>query len=319
MSADRRLEGDMIKPRALRPGDGVALVAPASPFPKADFERGVAELRRLELEPVYDESVFDRRGYVAGEPDVRARAIRRAWRDPSASAVLGVRGGYGSVQVLPLLDPQEAREARKPFIGYSDLTSVLIYLTSVCGIVCFHGPTLCGRLAQQDAGYDESTFVRSLMRAEPLGEVQGPAVETVKAGDAAGVLLGGTLTQILASLATPFAFDPPVDYVLFVDEIGERPYRIDRLLTQLRLSGLLRRASAIVFGELPGCDEPTGAPTARGVVADVMADFAGPVLFGLPSGHASAPALTLPLGVRARVVAGVRPRLVIEEPAVEAR
>ena len=131
------------------------------------------------------------------------------------------------------------------------------------------------------------------------------------------MLVGGTLTQLLASFRTPFEFDPPAGHVLFIDEVAERPYRLDRMLTQLRLSGWLARASALVFGELPRCDEPAdGGVTARGVVARVLADFPGPVLFGLPSGHTTGACLTLPFGVRARVVAGSRPAVIIEEAAV---
>jgi muramoyltetrapeptide carboxypeptidase len=130
------------------------------------------------------------------------------------------------------------------------------------------------------------------------------------------MLVGGTLTQLGASLGTPYAFDPPPGCVLFLDEVGERPFRIDRMLTQLRLAGILGRASAIVFGELPRCDEPGGAVTARGMIADVLRDFSGPVLAGLPSGHTSGPTLTLPFGVSARVVAGGRPVLVVDEAAV---
>jgi muramoyltetrapeptide carboxypeptidase len=130
------------------------------------------------------------------------------------------------------------------------------------------------------------------------------------------MLLGGTLTQLLASLATPFAFDPPAGYVLFLDEVGERPYRLDRMVTQVAQAGLLARAAAVVIGELPKCDEPAGEPTARAVMSDLFADFPGPVLIGFPSGHTVGPAMTLPFGVTARVVSGPRPRLVIEEAAV---
>ena len=131
------------------------------------------------------------------------------------------------------------------------------------------------------------------------------------------MLLGGTLTQLLASIGTPYAFDPPAGHVLFLDEVGERPYRLDRMVTQLAQTGILARAAAVVIGELPRCDEPSGDPTARAVMADLFAAFPGPVLIGFPSGHTSGPAMTLPFGVTARVVAGPQPRLVIEEAAVE--
>jgi muramoyltetrapeptide carboxypeptidase len=138
----------------------------------------------------------------------------------------------------------------------------------------------------------------------------------VKSGEASGPLLGGNLTQILASLSTPFAFDPPSGYVLFLEEVGERPYRLDRMIIQLRQSQLLGRASAVIFGELPRCDEPSGQPTARGVVAELFAESPIPVVVGFPSGHTVGPAMTLPLGVRCRVVADARPRVIVEEAAV---
>lgn len=306
----------MLKPRALRPGDRIAVVAPASPFDLREFEAGAAELRALGFEPVHDDRVFARRGYVAGDSALRADAIRRAWADPAIAAVIAVRGGYGSAQILPRLDPDEARRARKPFIGCSDVTAILTFLTGACGLVAFHGPMLEGRLARGEAGYDRESFVRALCRAEPLGEMATPELETVRPGDAAGPLAGGTLTQLVASLGTPFAFSPPDGHVLFVDEVGERPYRLDRMLTQLAQAGILARASAVVFGELPDCDEPGGDPTARAVVADVLREFPGPVLFGLSSGHTTRPALTLPLGVRARVLGGATARLIVEEAAV---
>ncbi|HTL43436.1 MAG TPA: LD-carboxypeptidase [Vicinamibacterales bacterium] len=307
----------MRRPRALRSGDRIALVAPASAFARDDFDAGAAELRRLGFEPVYEESVFARHFYTAGDASTRAGAFRRAWTDPSIAGLIAVRGGYGSMQILPLLDRTEIRAAPKPFIAYSDNTSLLAWLTTGCGLTAFHGPMIEGRLARGEAGYDLDTFTRAVMRAEPAGAITHPALEVLAPGEAAGMLLGGTLTQLAASLGTPFAFDPPRGHILFIDEVGERPYRIDRMLTQLRQAGLLARASAIVFGELPRCDEPGNAgPEIRTIVADVLADFPGPILFGLPSGHTNGACLTLPLGVRARVVTAPSPAVVIEEAAV---
>jgi muramoyltetrapeptide carboxypeptidase len=306
----------MRKPRALRPGDRVAVVSPASPFKREEFEAGLAEIRSLGFEPVFEESVFARQGYVSGAAAVRAAAFTRAWAEPEIAALVAVRGGYGSVQLLPLLDRDAIAHRPKAFIGYSDNTSLLSWLTLKCGIVSFHGPMVEGRFARGEAGYDRDTFIRCLCRAEPAGDIVHPDVETIVPGEATGMLLGGTLTQLTASLGTPYAFDPPDRFVLFLDEVGERPFRIDRMLTQLRLSGILARASAVVFGELPSCDEQDGQPTARSMLAAVMEGFRGPVLFGLPSGHTSGATLTLPFGVRATVLAGPQPRLVIEEAAV---
>jgi muramoyltetrapeptide carboxypeptidase len=307
----------MRKPRALRPGDRIAVIAPASSFARDEFDAGIAELRRLGYEPVYDDTVFARDAYLAGDAAARAAAFRRAWVDADIAGLIAVRGGYGSVQILPLLDPVEIRRTPKPFIGFSDNTSILSWLTTGCDMVSFHGPMLEGRLARGESAYDRDSFTRVLSIDQPAGEITHPAVEALRPGDVSGMLVGGTLTQLLASFRTPFEFDPPAGHVLFIDEVAERPYRLDRMLTQLRLSGWLAKASALVFGEMPGCDEPAqGGVTARTVVARMLADFPGPVLFGLPSGHTTGACLTLPFGVRARVVAGTRPALIIEESAV---
>jgi muramoyltetrapeptide carboxypeptidase len=306
----------MLKPRALAPGQRIGVVAPASPFDHEEFDRGIAELTRLGFVPVFDKSVFERQAYVAGTPELRAAAIRDAWDDPEIAGLMAVRGGYGSAQVLPFLDPHHLRLSAKAFIGYSDLTAMLTFLTMNCGIVAFHGPMVAGRLGRGETGYDRRSFERALCHAEPMGEMTAATLETVRHGDARGVLYGGTLTQLLASLGTPYAFAPPPGYVLFIEEVAERPYRLDRMITQLRQTGLLSRAAAAVIGELPQCDEPSGDVTARAVMADLFADFPGPVLIGFPSGHTTGPSMTLPLGVTARVVADSTPRLVIEESAV---
>ena len=307
----------MLKPRALVSGDRLAVVAPASAFKREEFDRGIAEIRSLGFEPVYDETVFARCRYVAGSAELRAAAIHAAWRDPSIAGLIGVRGGYGSAQVLPLLDKAEARRAGKPFVGYSDLTAILTFLTLNCEMAAFHGPMLAGRLARGAEGYDRASFLGALTRREPMGELAPAGLETIRPGEARGTLYGGTITQLLASLATPFAFDPPPRCILFLDEVAERPYRLDRMITQLRQSGLLARAAAVVLGELPRCDEPSGDPTARVVMTDLFRDFPGPVLIGFPSGHTVGPAMTLPFGVSCRVVGDAHPRLVIEESAVQ--
>jgi muramoyltetrapeptide carboxypeptidase len=306
----------MQKPRALRPGDRVAVVAPASGCARDTFDAGIAELRALGFEPVYDESVFERHaGYLAGTAETRARAFRAAWTDPSIAALVAVRGGYGSVQLLPLLEDLPASPP-KAFIGYSDTTALLSWLTLRHGIVAFHGPMLEARLARGEAGYDRDTFMRCLCRAEPVGPIASPQLERLRPGGASGMLVGGTLTQLAASLGTPYAFDPPDGCILFLEDVAERPYRIDRLFTQLRLGGVIARASALVFGEMTRCEEPGGHPAIRDVLLDLTRGFRGPVLFGLPSGHTSGATLTLPLGVRAVIDANPAPGIVIDEAAV---
>lgn len=307
----------MRKPRPLRPGDRIGIVAPASPFARDGFDRGVSELTRLGFVPAYDDSVFATEStYLAGSGELRAASFMRHWNDSSVSALIAVRGGYGSVHLLPFLDGPSLTSTPKLFIGYSDNTSLLSWLTCACGITALHGPMLEGRLANGAAGYDERSFL-ALIRNGRGVELAPEGLETIRPGQARGPLFGGTIAQLTASLGTPFAFAPPDGCVLFLEDVNERPYKIDRMLTQLRLGGVLGRARALVFGEMRGCDEPGGMVTAREVIARLTTDFPGPVLFGFPSGHTTGPCWTLPLGVDVRVMASPRPVIVIEDAAVE--
>lgn len=314
-----RTRGGLLKMRAARPGSRVGLIAPASPFERTEFDAGVAELERLGFEPVYDDRVFERRGFVAGEATSRVTQLIDLWQRPGVDAVIAVRGGYGSLQMLPALSRLGAPVLVKPLgplVGYSDVTSLHVWMGCCAGVTSIHGPMLDRRLSQGPSAYDPVSFLASL-KPEPMGELRPEGVEVLKAGEAEGPVFGGTITQLVSSFGTPWPFDPPQGHVLFLEEVGERPYRLDRMLTQMRLAGLLARASAIVFGQMPRCDEADGKVTARATVADVLSDFPGPILFGFPSGHTTTPLVTLPLGVHTRVLAGeAAPGLVLEESAV---
>jgi muramoyltetrapeptide carboxypeptidase len=306
----------VIRLRRLKSGDRVALVAPASSFPMEEVPAGVAELARLGLEAVYDESVFDKDRFVAGSVETRVRAILTAWEDPSIAALIAIRGGYGSAQLLPFLDPDVMVSARKALIGYSDITAILS-LYQRYGLTGIHGPMIDRRISKGPSAYDEESFRRVMMSGDPAGDLKPAQLETLHDGTATGILAGGTLTQLMASMGTPWDFDPPHGAVLFIEDIGERPYRIHRMLTQAAQAGIFVKATAIVFGEFPGCDEPGGDPAIRDVLRDFTRDFRGPVLFNFPSGHTIGPTWTLPFGVKAEVVGGPAPALRVLEAAVD--
>jgi muramoyltetrapeptide carboxypeptidase len=231
------------------------------------------------------------------------------------SALLAVRGGYGSVHLLPLLDRARIIDRPKLFIGYSDNTSLLSWLTCQCGITALHGPMIEGRLGG-GAGYDERSFLGLLAGGQRL-ELTPEGLTVVRGGQVSGPLFGGTITQLVASLGTPYAFDPPDGCILFLEEVNERPYRIDRMMTQLALSGVLARARAIVFGEMRGCDEPGGAVTALDAIVRTTRGCSGPIIVGFPSGHTTGPMWTLPLGVSVCVSTHPKPGLLIEDTPVE--
>lgn len=306
--------------RTFRPagrGSRVILVAPASGTTREVVEAGAAELSRLGFEPVWDEDILLRSTFTAGSPEQRARAWLRAMLDDGADAVIAARGGYGSIEILPLIDVERVRESRTAFVGYSDVTAMHSVLGAREGLASVHGAMLEGRLAAGPEAYDPASFLAALS-PEPLGELSPEGLESLIDGVADGPFVGGTLTQILASLETPFAFNPPPGHVLFLEDVGERPYRLHRMLTQLKLTGRLRFAVAVVFGEMPRCDEPGGAVRAKDTVRDALSDFPGPVLFGFPSGHATSPLVSVPLGVHVHVHGGPQPRLVFDEAAAAA-
>ncbi|MCC7007588.1 MAG: LD-carboxypeptidase [Acidobacteria bacterium] len=309
--------GGLTKFRGVPRGAGIALVAPASPFEPRELEAGLAELRRLGFEPLVDEDAFDRHPIVAGTPERRAAQLMRAIADDRTAAVVAIRGGYGSAELLPWLDADAIARARKAIVGYSDITSLHAYLHTHARVTSVHGAMIDGRLSRGEEAYDPRSFVASL-GPTPLGEQSSPALEVMRSGEASGAMFGGTLTQLAASLGTPYAFDPPAGYVLFCEEVGERPYRLRRLLTQLAHAGRLSGASAVVVGALERCDEPGGGITGREVIAEFFDAFPGPVLFGFPSGHTVVPFVSIPLGVEVRVVAAPhRPRVIFEEAAAE--
>jgi len=236
----------VIRLRRLKPGDRVALVAPASSFAPEEIPAGVAELTRLGLEAVWVDGIFHKATFEAGSVETRVDGILKALRDPDVAALIAIRGGYGSAQLLPFLDPEELISSRKALIGYSDITSLLnLYLRH--GLAAIHGPMIDQRLSKGPSAYDVDSFQRVLMSDEPAGELRPPQLETLHAGTATGVIVGGTLTQLMASMGTPWAFAPPHGAVLFLEDVGERPYRIHRMLTQAAQAGPVVNAAGVVF------------------------------------------------------------------------
>lgn len=306
----------MIRPPALHQGSRIALVSPASPFARDEFDKGAEELRRLGFEPVYHDTVFDKGPFSSGPPELRAASFVRAWSDPSVDALMAVRGGWGSMQILPELTGWQPQHRAKLFIGYSDNTSLLSWLTVHCGVTAVHGPMIDGRLSRGSEGYDEASFMKVISGDCAGLELRPDGLVTLQDGDVSGPLFGGNMTLLCASLGTPFAFEPPPGCVLFLEEINERPYRIERLLTQLKQAGVLDRARGIVFGEMKGCQEGEAGLTARFVAEQLAGEFDGPILYGFPSGHTTGPMWTLPLGVGVTVRSGEQPAIVIEESPV---
>jgi len=309
----------VIKPAALRDGDAVAIVAPASNL-KADYlARGVAELERLGFRARYDPGILDKARYTAGDDERRAAELTRAFADPEIKAVWAARGGYGSMRLFRLLDEDLIGQRPKVFIGYSDMTALSLYFYRRFGWVTFHGPMAAKDLAGGEEHYDRETLIKAVTSASPLGEINSNKTEMLHrgaAGKVTGRLLGGCLSLIAAMMGASDELDTRGS-ILFLEDTATRPYAIDRMLQQLKLAGKFDEVRGIVFGEMTDCVQHADQGyRIQDVMADCTADLNVPVMFGLPSGHSPRGNLTLPLGVTATLDAD-RGALSIDEPAVD--
>jgi muramoyltetrapeptide carboxypeptidase len=309
----------VIKPAALRAGDAVAIVAPASNL-KADYlARGVAELERLGFQARYGPGILDKARYTAGDDKRRADELTRAFADPEIKAVWAARGGYGSMRLFRLLDEELMGRRPKVFIGYSDMTALSLYFYRRFGWVTFHGPMAAKDLAGGEEHYDRETLIKAVTSPAPLGEIRSNKTEMLHHGADArvtGRLLGGCLSLIVAMMGAPDELDTRGS-ILFLEDTATRPYAIDRMLQQLKLAGKFDEVRGIVFGEMTDCIQHADQGyRIQDVLAECTADLNVPVMFGLPSGHSPRGNLTLPFGVTATLDTR-RGVLSIDEAAVE--
>ncbi len=297
---------------ALKPGDRVRLVAPASPFEKRKFELGVRRLVGMGFEPVWDRREFTRTGFLAGGDDARAERLERALVEDESQAVWCIRGGYGTARVIERVDLERIRQAGKLLIGFSDVTALMVNICAPGGCVCVHGPviTQLGRVP----GGSVQWLMRIVTRPEAGGRVPLGRVRTLVGGRARGRLVGGNLSVLVSLVGTPW-LPSLAGAILIIEDVGEQAYRLDRLWCQLRQSGSLRGVVGVVVGSLEEC-EPAGRGrwSARSVLDRAVAEWGVPAVSGASFGHIDRN-VALPMGVLAQLDAG-RKSLTLLEPAV---
>jgi muramoyltetrapeptide carboxypeptidase len=317
----------VVKPRALREGDTVGLVTPATYV--ADPDRiALAErtLKYFGLRTRLGRNVRRRSGYLGGSVAERLADLHELFADQDVKGVFCIRGGYGSGQLLDKLDYGLIRKNPKVFLGYSDITSLHLAIHRETGLVTFHGPVVVSAFTE----YTQKHFRAALFSTQPIGAVTNPPdkntlrpghiLRTVCPGRARGRLIGGNLSLVCSLMGTPWEIDTR-GRILFIEDVGEQPYSIDRLLTQLRLAGKLDAAAGIIFGECSDCRPREFQPSfessfSLGEVVDaVLGGLKIPVLYGLTIGHTD-DQLTLPLGVEATLDAD-KGELIIEESGVQ--
>jgi muramoyltetrapeptide carboxypeptidase len=302
------------KPRALRPGDKVGIVAPASNVKREMLEAGCDGLRRAGYEPFYSESILERDLYFAGSAERRARELEDMFARDDIRAIVCVRGGYGSNYLLPAINLKKIAKHPKIFMGYSDLTTLLTWFADAANFVTFHGPMVAKDFAVAD-GVELASWQNAVGGATEWEIGEGSGANPLVAGKAEGILYGGCLSILVAALGTPYDIHTE-GTILFMEDIAAKPYQIDRMLMQLKLAGKLKGVRGIIFGEMLDCRQSsTQDYTLEEVVLRIVGDLGIPVAFGLRSGHVSRANITLPFGVKARLEVGGEVRLRIMESA----
>lgn len=288
----------MIRPRALVPGDRVAVVAPSSRYDRAALLRGAEVLESWGLKVDLPPETAPYR-YLAAPDEVRAGLLAEAFTRDDVAAVMAVRGGFGAARLLGRFDPALGAAHPKIFLGYSDLTVLLSRLQNEAGLVCFHGPMVSSDLARLPSEALEP-FRRFLFGED--GWWKGEGLTGRSPGSASGAFTGGCLSMLATTIGTPYEFDAR-GRVLFLEDIAEPPYRIDRLLTHLLHAGKFDGVAAVVLGTFTNCDPKDEPGVVMQVVDEILGGLGVPVVSGFDAGHYSEGGL-VPMGCEVRVDAG---------------
>lgn len=307
----------MIKPRALRKGDTIGVIGPSSPTPSERIEPSIEKIKELGFNVIAGDSCYGVHGYLSGRDELRAKDVNEMFRNKNIDGIWCIRGGYGTPRILDMIDYELIRMNPKVFIGYSDITALHIAINQKAELVTFHGPMASTELFYDLDNFTRESLIRSIMETEPLGLLNNPndvEIGTLLPGKCEGVLTGGNLSLLAITIGTPYEIDTK-GKVLFLEDIDEAPYRIDGMLTQLRLSGKLNDAAGFVLGNWNNCvaKEPEKSLTLMEVFEEIIAPLGKPTIYNFAAGHCNT-MITLPLGVHVTLDAFTK-ELIIDESA----
>jgi len=302
----------LIKPQKLNKGDTIGLITPASAVSREAFEKSIENLENLGFRVKYSENMRVKKGFLAGTDNQRLTDLHAMFENPDVAGVVCARGGYGSGRLLPHINYDLIKSNSKVLVGYSDITALLFAIHAKTGLVCFHGPVGASEYSDFTTDQFERTLIKGknksvIERPKHWDEIAEPTFELLKinTGTAKGALVGGNLSLMVSMMGTPFDLDFD-DKIVFIEDVGESPYRVDRMLTHLLNSGKLHKAKGLALGVFAGCETQPDDPdfsqslSLREVLEDRLANLNIPVLYGLPIGHIDDNA-TLPFGIEAEL------------------
>jgi len=309
----------MIKPKKLKLGDTIGIVAPGSPTTEEKVEKAYEKLKEMGFKVKLGKSCYSKYGYLAGRDELRAEDLNSMFRDTEVDGIICLRGGYGTIRILELLDYNLIRANPKVFVGYSDITVIHIAINQISNLVTFHGPMAASDLAGDISKFSLESLFNSILHEDFDGNLKNPTEEliTINGGVAEGQIIGGNLSLIASTIGTPYEIDTK-GKIIFIEEIGEEPYRIDRMLNQLKLSNKLQEAEGIILGNFSNCmpEDPDMSLTLEEVIDDLIRPLNKPTLYNLQAGHCD-PNITIPFGVRVRLNADRKEIVVLEKPTLE--
>ncbi|MBF0492293.1 MAG: LD-carboxypeptidase [Deltaproteobacteria bacterium] len=281
-----------LKPLALKKGDLIAVAATASPFDVPEFEKGLVTLKELGFRVTYRKDIFEKRAFLAGTDERRAEELNQHLADPEVRAILFARGGWGTSRILPLLKKDLFEKKPKIVLGYSDLTSLLLYLQKL-GWTVFHGPVVAKGLGENFSDRGKNSLLRAFLQKVALGPISNEGQHFILPGKSRGILIGGCLSLLISSLKTPWELDCE-NKILFIEDINEAPYKIDRMLTHLSLAGKFEGLKGVISG--PFHSKASEEEVYVSILREHFGKLKIPVVYNFPSGHLNN-MLTIPFGV----------------------
>lgn len=310
----------MIKPKGLKIGDTIGVVAPASPTTIDRVEKAYEKLIGMGFKVIMGESCYSNYGYLAGTDDVRAEDLNKMFKNQEIDGIICLRGGYGTPRILDLIDYDLVKNNPKVFIGYSDITALHIAFNQLSTLVTFHGPMVSSDLIGEFSQFSKESLYNSILEGKFQPIIKDPLDEItiINGGKAEGAIIGGNLSLITSTIGTPYEIDTK-GKILFIEEIGEEPYRIDRMFTQLRLSKKLEETEGIILGDFNNCvaesSEYDDSLTLEEIIDQIIKPLGKPTIFNLKAGHCE-PMITIPFGVKAKLDADNKVLILLGEPIV---